>query len=333
MNYENSGATSAAGHTGNSSVTTDNVSGTHTFVLSGAAVLDSRLTYTRDNEPGEANSADPEAVIRQGGFTAIRSAAITSAPGTRMPAPIQWADSLSYVHGRHTFKAGLDMNFQHIDNFFPGNFSGSYTFNSYADFASNRPFSFTQAFAGAEHRRAALHSECQRVRLLRAGFLACLRGANAELRHSLRSVRPCQPEGQESRSGPRRRQPGHQPDPARQEQLRRTLRLRLPAVQEWQHGVRGGVGNYYGRTPSILTGTAFTQNGIQVQTYTLTANLPTYPNILSAPPALNRTPDIYVFAKDYVQPLTWQWSLNLERQLGPRLRRDRSAIWACAASI
>ena len=31
---------------------------------------------------------------------------------------------------------------------------------------------------------------------------------------------------------------------------------------------------------------------------------------------MNRTPDIYVFAKDYVQPLTWQWSLNLERQLG-----------------
>ena len=44
------------------------------------------------------------------------------------------------------------MNFQHIDNFFPGNFSGSYTFNSYADFASNRPFSFTQAFAGARVR-------------------------------------------------------------------------------------------------------------------------------------------------------------------------------------
>ena len=53
------------------------------------------------------------------------------------------------MRGRHTFKAGLDFNFQHIDNFFPGNFSGSYTFNSYADFAANRPFSFTQAFAGA----------------------------------------------------------------------------------------------------------------------------------------------------------------------------------------
>ncbi len=50
--------------------------------------------------------------------------------------------------------------------------------------------------------------------------------------------------------------------------------------------VRGGIGNYYGRTPSILTGTAFTQNGIQVQTYTLTANLPAYPGILTAPPRI-----------------------------------------------
>ncbi|MEI9811342.1 MAG: hypothetical protein WDO18_01125 [Acidobacteriota bacterium] len=67
---------------------------------------------------------------------------------------------------------------------------------------------------------------------------------------------------------------------------------------------------YYGRTPSIMTGTAFSQNGIQVQTYTLSSNFPTYPNILAAPPTLNRTPDIYVFAKDYVQPLTHQFSFE-----------------------
>jgi hypothetical protein len=83
--------------------------------------------------------------------------------------------------------------------------------------------------------------------------------------------------------------------------------------------IRSGYGMYYGRTPTILTGTAFTQNGIQVQTYTLnaaTGGIPVYPNVLSAPPALNRTPDIYVFAHDYVQPLTHQWSFNLEFQLG-----------------
>src|SRR5258708_2613875 len=44
---------------------------------------------------------------------------------------------------------GVDLIWQRIDNFFPGNFSGSYTFNSYAEFASNKPATFTQAFAGA----------------------------------------------------------------------------------------------------------------------------------------------------------------------------------------
>src|SRR5262249_51327627 len=80
--------------------------------------------------------------------------------------------------------------------------------------------------------------------------------------------------------------------------------------------MRGGYGIFYGRTPAIMTGTSITQNGIQVQTYTLTSNLPTYPNVLSAPPTLNRTPDIFVFDKNYEQPKTHQLSFNMERQFG-----------------
>ena len=109
------------------------------------------MTYTRDNEPGAANSTDPEAVIRQGGATVISIGRNNFSPRYTNARTIQWADSLSYVHGRHTFKAGLDMNFQHIDNFFPGNFSGSYTFNSYADFASNQP---VQLHPGIRRRAA-----------------------------------------------------------------------------------------------------------------------------------------------------------------------------------
>jgi hypothetical protein len=39
--------------------------------------------------------------------------------------------------------------------------------------------------------------------------------------------------------------------------------------REGRTAIRRGYGNYYGRTPSILTGTAMSQNGIQVQTYTI----------------------------------------------------------------
>src|SRR6266436_920314 len=316
VNYENSGSTSAAGHTGNSSVTTDNVSATHTFVLSGAAVLDSRVTYTRDNEPGEANSTDPEAVIRQGGATVINIGRNNFSPRYTNARTIQWADSLSYVHGRHTFKAGLDMNFQHIDNFFPGNFSGSYTFNSYADFASSRPFSFTQAFAGAGtdgplstpnvNEYAFYAQDSWRVsKQLTLNF---------GIRYVLFDL--ANPRVKNPDPGLATANLDTSLIPIDKNNVGGRFGFAYRLTESGNTVLRGGVGNYYARTPSIMTGTAFTQNGIQVQTYTLTANTPSYPNILSAPPALNRTPDIYVFAKDYVQPLTWQWSLNLERQLG-----------------
>ena len=297
-------------------MTTDNISGTHTFVLSGAAVLESRFTYSRDNEPGAANSTDPEAVIRQGGATVISIGRNNFSPRYTNARTIQWADSLSYVHGRHTFKAGLDMNFQHIDNFFPGNFSGSYTFNSYADFASNRPFSFTQAFAGAStdgplstpnaNEYAFYAQDSWRV----SDQLT----VNYGIRYDLFQL--ANPKVKNPDPGLAAANLDTSLIPIDKNNIGGRLGFAYRLSRNGSTVVRGGVGNYYGRTPSILTGTAFTQNGIQVQTYTLTANLPAYPGILTAPPALNRTPDIYVFAKDYVQPLTWQWSLNIEHPLG-----------------
>ena len=133
------------------------------------------LTYTRDNEPGEANSADPEAVIRQGGLTVINIGRNNFSPRYTNARTIQWADSLSYVRGRHTFKAGVDMDFQHIDNFFPGNFSGSYTFNSLRRFRVEPAVQLHTGICRRRHRRTALHAECQRVCLLRSGFVARLR--------------------------------------------------------------------------------------------------------------------------------------------------------------
>jgi outer membrane receptor protein involved in Fe transport len=316
VNYENSGSTSAAGHTGNSSVTTDNVSATHTWVLSSAMLLDSRFTYTRDNEPGEANSTDPEAVIRQGGATVISIGRNNFSPRYTNARTIQWADSLSYVRGRHTFKVGVDMDFQHIDNFFPGNFSGSYTFNSYADFASNTPFSFTQAFAGSGtpgplstpnvNEYAFYAQDSWRV----SNQLTL----NYGIRYDLFDMASPQVKNPDPGLAAANLDTSLIPTDKNNVGGRLGFAYRLSDTSNTV--LRGGVGNYYGRTPSIMTGTAFTQNGIQVQTYTLTTNLPTYPNVLSAPPTLNRTPDIYVFPKDYVQPVSWQWSLNLEHQFG-----------------
>ena len=316
VNYENSGSTSAQGHTGNSSVSSDNVSGTHTFVLSSKSVLDSRFTFTRDNEPGAANSTDPEAVIKQGGTTVITIGRNNFSPRYTNARTYQWAESLSYVQGSHAFKAGVDINWQKIDNFFPGNFSGSYTFNSYAEFASNKPFSFTQAFAGANTDGPLSQPNASEYAFYaqdswRVNDRLTL---NYGIRYDLFNL-----------ANPKVKNPdpglaGANLDTSFINNDTNNFAGRFGFAYRLSKSgnmvLRGGAGSYYARTPSILTGTAFTQNGIQVQTYTLTSNLPSYPNILSGPPVLNRTPDIYVFAKDYVQPISHQWSLNLERQLG-----------------
>src|SRR5262249_46102371 len=105
-------------------------------------------------------------------------------------------------------------------------------------------------------------------------------------------------------------------------------------IADKQFVVRGGYGMFYGNTPSIMYGTAHSNNGINVQTLTFTAsaasggNPPTalpvaYPNTLCGPPVANAgcaipsgatlsPPTIYFFQKDYRQPYVQQYHLGVE---------------------
>ena len=81
--------------------------------------------------------------------------------------------------------------------------------------------------------------------------------------------------------------------------------------------VRAGYGVFYAVTPSIFTGTAFTQNGIQVQSFTYTgaASIPvTYPNLLPGIPTASRTPSLFVFANDFKNPQVQQYNFQVEHQ-------------------
>jgi outer membrane receptor protein involved in Fe transport len=316
INYENSGSTSAVGHTGNASVHTDNIAGTHTFVLSPTSVLESRFTFTRDNEPGEANSTAPEVVLQQSGTTVLNFGRNNFSPRYTNAKTFQWAESLSHVRGGHSYKMGVDLIFQRIDNFFPGFFSGSYTYTSFANFASGIPFSYTQALAGANTDGPLSKPNASEYALYAQDSWRVSNRftLNYGIRYDLFSyANPTvmSPDAGLAALGL---------DTSRINLDTNNIAARFGFAYKVSDSgnmtIRGGYGNFFGRTPSIMTGTAFTQNGIQVQTYTLSANFPVYPAVLAAPPALNRTPDIFLFDKNYVQPVTHQWSLNLERQLG-----------------
>src|SRR5581483_6769655 len=83
--------------------------------------------------------------------------------------------------------------------------------------------------------------------------------------------------------------------------------------------VRAGYGLFYGRTPSIALGTAHSNNGINVLTFTLTN--PTglvYPfrfaslADITARGGAAATPSLFVFERNYQQPYTHQGSFGIE---------------------
>lgn len=308
-NFENTGTASAQEHTGDSAVTTDNVAGTHTWVMNSAAVVESRMNYTRDNQPGQANSTQPEAQIRQAGTLVMQIGRNSFSPRYTNAKTFQLAQNLSYLKGAHSFKMGYDIITQRIGNFFPGNFGGSFQFNSYADFAARRAASFTQGFAGEGTAGALTQPNSNEIAFFAQDSWRVTNRLtlNYGMRYDVFTL-----------ANPPVRNPLIGFDNTKINRDTNNLAGRFGFAYKLSDKmvIRGGAGMFYGRTPAILLGTAHSQNGIQVQTYTLTANIPVYPNVLAAPPTVSRTPDIYVFDPKYVQPLTHQFNLNIERQLG-----------------
>jgi outer membrane receptor protein involved in Fe transport len=313
-NFENFGASSAAEHTGNSKVNTNNVTGAYTRVIGAALLYETRAVFLKDDEPGEANTAAPEVILRQNNTTVLQFGRNNFSPRYTNSQRFQTVHSVSYVKGSHSYKAGADFNFERIDNFFPGNFSGSYSFNSYADFAARRPFNFTQAFAGAGTSGPLTQPNINEYAFFaqdawRASERLTLNyGVRYDFMDSA-SPKVTNPNAALLAAGL---------NTGKMNKDTNNFAGRFGFAYKLREGMalRGGFGTFYARTPAIMTGTAHSNNGLQVQTFILTANLPAYPAILASPPAGGITPNIFVFAPDYVQPQTHQWSLNLEKQIG-----------------
>jgi len=91
--------------------------------------------------------------------------------------------------------------------------------------------------------------------------------------------------------------------------------------------LRGGYGLFYARTPSIITGTAHSNNGVQVigidincQTPPAGVACPLYPNVLSSLPSNGLAPiNLYLFDPNYKQPFVHQGRVSFEREILPNL--------------
>jgi len=279
--FENGGAQNALEHTGASLVKTRAFNAAWTSVVSGTLFNEMRFQYSRDEEPGEANSENPEGVVQQSGTTVLTIGRNNFSPRETTIKRWQVADTLTKVRGAHKLKAGFDFQFDDILNRFPGFFSGSYTFRSLASFAGGRPNGanefYQQNFAGPGTTGGETHPNIQEYSVFAQDEWRPSRDLtlNLGLRYDLMKTDP---------------PPVRNPDPQLAAADIDTSRLdadtnnfgpRLglawsPLAKPFV--VRGGWGLFYGRTPSIMLGTAHSNNGVNIVSLTFTGDaVPTYP--------------------------------------------------------
>ncbi|HEX7181335.1 MAG TPA: TonB-dependent receptor [Thermoanaerobaculia bacterium] len=319
-NFENGGATNAEEHTGNSIVETRTLNASLSSVFGSSLFNEVRGQYAKDQEPGEANSSLPEATIRQGGRTILTIGRNFFSPRETTIERQQVADTLSWVRGSHTFKTGFDLNQDEIVNFFPGNFSGAYTFNSIASFNRGIPDGagerYVQAFPGPGTSGASTNPDIFEV----SAFLE----DEWDLRDNITLTMGLRYDRQEFEQ-PEVRNPDPQLAAAGIDTSFLNIdddniapRVGLAWSPTPKTVVRAGYGLFYGRTPAIMVGTAHSNNGINVQTVTFTGSqAPQYPFIFPSLPtgATLPPPTIFVFDRDYENPEVHQASLGAEHAL------------------
>lgn len=319
-NNENAGPLSVEEHSGNSKANTTTLAGTWTSTITNSVFNEFRLQWGRDKEPGEANSELPEARIQTGnGFLTIGRNNFS--PRETTIKRFQIIDNVTFLAGQHNFKTGFDFNFDKIFNFFPGLFSGQYTFNSFAAFVANTPASYTQNFAGAGTTGPETHPDNNEYAFyiqddwrVRPNFTL-----NLGLRYDYQEI------AKPPITNPNPNLINNGFDTGFQPKDKNNFAPRFGAsyAPDEKTVIRGGYGIFYARTPAIMTGTAHSQNGIQVTGVNLTCTTtptnpcPVYPAIFSSVPTgiTPVTPNLFLFSRDYKQPLVHQGRIGVEREL------------------
>ena len=322
-NLEFSGTTNSEEHSGNSNVTTTSLTAGLNSTLATNWFNEFRFQYSRDKEPGLANSEAPEVTLASGTSISetLNFGRNNFSPRETTIKRYQFINNQTYLLGNHSFRYGVDILIDKIFNFFPGQFSGSYNFTSYANFGASMPSRFRQSFGGAGTTGAVTNPDSTEYAFfIQDDWRVSPRFTfNVGLRYDYQKIAKPQIQnpnaallaaGFDTSFGP-------------SDKNNFGPRFGVSYAFDEKSVLRAGYGIYFGRTPSIVTGTAHSQNGIQVLAIDITCATPgpvacpVYPNIFPSFPSGAAMPPInlYLFAQGYEQPFTHQARVQYEREI------------------
>ena len=319
--FEAGGLQNALEHTGASLVKTRSFNASWSSVLRPTLFNEVRVQFLRDKEPGEANSENPEAVVQQSGTTVLTIGRNNFSPRETTIDRWQVADALTWARGVHKVKTGFDFQFDDILNRFPGFFSGSYTFRSLASFALGRPNGpnefYQQNFAGPGTSGPVTTPNLQEYSFFIQDQWHATADltVNAGLRYDLMKTKAPEvrnPDPQLAAAGI---------DTSRLDADTNNWGPRVGVAwspRDSRIAVRGGWGLFYGRTPSIMLGTAHSNNGVNIVSLTFTGDaVPTYPQKFESIPATGVAvrPTIFYVDENFQNSRLMQANAAVEWQL------------------
>ena len=318
VNYESANLQHSEEHTGDSLVNTDTVSGVLTMTAGSAFFNEVRAQWAKDKEPGMANFSGPEVEVFHDSNLIVRLGQNTFSPRETTIKRWQLADTATYLLGTHTLKGGFDVSRDDILNYFPGNFAGTYRFNSLADFHLRRPARYLQAFAGPGTSGPTTHPDITEYGFFVQDEWKVLPTVTltAGLRYDLQEI--AQPTVQNPDAQLLAAGIDTSEIPEDTNNFGPRLGIAWTPGNDARTVVRAGYGIFYGRTPAIMIGTAHSNNGINVRTLTFTgAAMPAYPNAFTSIPTGGTAsrPTIFAFDEDYENPQVHQGSLGIERAI------------------
>ncbi|MBC8166542.1 MAG: TonB-dependent receptor, partial [Bryobacteraceae bacterium] len=319
VNFENPGPQSAAGHTGDTTLNTDNVTLAHTWVIGTNKLLDQRFLWLGEYNPSSAAGEGPEVIVRQNGITALSFGQGNFLPRRTEQNKYGLVQTFTWNIGAHNWKFGHDLKFERAINLNTNLFFGQYTFDSFADFANRRPSGFAQALPGPGTSGGTTYPNSSAYALFAQDSWRAT--SRLTLTYGLRydlfvyegnSVR--NPDAGLAAAGLRT---GVLPTDYGNLAGRLGFAYRIGATGRLL--IRGGAGTFYGALAGLVPRTIQAQNGLQVASLTLRGNaMPAYPAVLSSiPEGGTAIPDIYVMQNDFKTSRTHQWSLNVEGQVAP----------------
>jgi outer membrane receptor protein involved in Fe transport len=336
-NSENSGAQNAEEHSGDSLVRTRTINASVSSIFSPTLYNELRAQWAQDSEPGLANTNDPEVNVSQSGQRLLTFGRNNFSPRETTIKRWEIGDTLTWTLGSHQLKAGGDFLSDSILNFFPGFFGGSYTFQSLASFARGVPNGtgefFQQNFPGLGTTGAETHPDSKEIAL----FALDDWKATKELTVSIGLRYDRQQFAQPAVRNPDAQllAAGIDTSVIHTDNNNFGPRLGLAWTPDKKVVVRAGYGLFFGRTPAIMVGTAHSNNGINVVSVTLSGSqLPTYPNVLPAPPTgVGARPNIFFFDGSYESPEVHQASAGVDYALADDLALSGSYLFVAGRKL